>query len=195
MIAAHALKIASSVSGTPLTQLWVLMVDGIEWNMMTLNIIPPPAPPRPWIFFLRSPYFPSPVLCPLSLVPCPPRRLAFGLTFLHLSSPTWQGVGVRYAYAVTISVKRALPPQIGPGGRLLGLVRRRNTSLGEFSTNELHVAFTVLSEGIDMHGSVSPRVSGIIPSVAGVNNVSGEGQKEDWGRVAYSDLEVERQSG
>ncbi|CAN0290019.1 unnamed protein product, partial [Hapterophycus canaliculatus] len=97
-----------------------------------------------------------------------------------------QGVGVRYAYAVTVRVRRALPPP-PPAGRLLGLVRRRaaapasgpsssSTSAAGFSTTDVHVAFTRGVFFYDGGGGASL------------------GGSSGWARVAFAELEAERQS-
>lgn len=108
------------------------------------------------------------------------------------SAPGHQGVGVRYAYAVTVSVRRSLPPYVGPGERLLGLGRWRTSSPSTSSTKDLHVAFTVLSEGV----GVSPGPPGF-GAEGGTEKGGGDGEVRgrDWGRVATTEVEVERQSG
>lgn len=93
---------------------------------------------------------------------------------------------------------------MGTGGRFLGLVRRRGASLGGASTKDLHVAFTVLSEGIDfskgtsgLPGQPPPRPQPPPRGDGAKGREEASGELRDggyWGRVACSDLEVERQT-
>lgn len=112
---------------------------------------------------------------------------------------TKQGVGVRYAYAVTVSIKRALqPPPVGPGGRLFGFAKRSRPLDGDgVSTTELHVAFTVLSDGLGvsswLHGRPAGEGDGDAERGVGLTG-DGSGAEEGWGMVATADLEVERLS-
>ncbi|CAM9197351.1 unnamed protein product [Ascophyllum nodosum] len=113
-----------------------------------------------------------------------PASFSFSLVLPEKLTPTFRGVGVRYAYAVTVRIKRALPPPPSATG-LLGLVRRRPTlpASGGFSTTDLHVAFTVLSEG----PAVAPFTS------AGLGRETG-GSEGGWDGVAFAELEIERLS-
>lgn len=109
-----------------------------------------------------------------------------------------QGVGVRYAYAVTVRVRRALPPTPA-AGRLLGLVRRRpaagSSASAGFATSDVHVAFTVLSEGPDATATAVSAGAGTEAQVpGGVGDVVVGGGGSGWGRVPFAELEAERQS-
>lgn len=95
-----------------------------------------------------------------------------------------QGVGIRYAYAVTVSVRRAIQP--APVGRLFGLVRRARSGAVTYSTTDLHVPFTVLSEE---SASLSTSGSGESQAPAGPESA---GETGGWGSVVSAELEVER---
>ncbi|CAM9244924.1 unnamed protein product [Ectocarpus sp. 12 AP-2014] len=114
-----------------------------------------------------------------------PASFRFSFVLPENLTPTFRGVGVRYAYAVTVRVRRALPPPPA-AGRLLGLVRRRpaagSSASAEFSTTDVHVSFTVLSRG-------APAFDGVGGTADGIGDVG------VWGRVAFAELEAERQSG
>ncbi|CAB1111694.1 unnamed protein product [Ectocarpus sp. CCAP 1310/34] len=101
-----------------------------------------------------------------------PTSFRFSFVLPENLTPTFRGVGVRYAYAVTVRVRRSLPPPPA-AGRLLGLVRRRpaagSSASAGFSTTDVHVSFTGTADGI--------------------------GDGVSWGRVAFTELEAERQSG
>ncbi|CAN0027265.1 unnamed protein product, partial [Ectocarpus fasciculatus] len=121
-----------------------------------------------------------------------PASFRFSFVLPENLTPTFRGVGVRYAYAVTVRVRRALPPPPA-AGRLLGLVRRRpaagpSASAG-FSTTDVHVTFTVLSRGAPP--SPPPAFEdGVGGTADGISDGGG-----GWGRVAFAELEAERQSG
>lgn len=107
---------------------------------------------------------------------------------MPFSCSVLQGVGIRYAYAITVSIRRAVqPPQVGAGRRLFGLVRRTRPAIAGFSTKDLHVPFTVLSEG----PGFSSGLEGFSPPPPPIHEKGGEGVGE-WGVVESADLEVER---
>lgn len=108
--------------------------------------------------------------------------LPFSPTALHAPTVSGQGVGIRYAYAVTVSVRRAVQP--APVGRLFGLVRRARSAVVTYSTTDLHVPFTVLSEE-------TPRfaTTGSEDSQAPAGPL---GEAGGWGAVVSAELEVER---
>lgn len=130
-------------------------------------------------------------------------------TAVYLSHTHMQGVGVRYAYAVTVRVRRTLPPPPA-AGRLLGLVRRRSAAGSSaspgFSTTDVHVAFTVLSEGsgVMMAAAGGPGAAQSLTNGCGDDDVCASsgagifyegwgGSGSGWGRVAFAELETERQ--
>lgn len=119
---------------------------------------------------------------------------------IRISFPS-KGVGVRYAYAVTVRIKRALPPP--PATGLLGLVRRRPppSTSGGVSITDMHVAFTVLSEGLAPLASVGAGLVGQVDgplamatSANAVERVGTSWSKAGWDSVAFAELEVERLS-
>eukprot|EP00752_Nemacystus_decipiens_P018177 g16307.t1 len=131
-----------------------------------------------------------------------PASFRFSLVLPEKLIPSFKGVGVRYAYAITVRVRRALPPAPA-AGRLLGLVRRRtaagSSASAGFSTTDVHVAFTVLSEGPDVAtaaeagAGTAARVPGGVGVIAdGAGQVIGEGS--GCGGVPFAELEAERQS-
>ncbi|CAM9268617.1 unnamed protein product [Pylaiella littoralis] len=139
-----------------------------------------------------------------------PASFRFSLVLPDKLTPTFRGVGVRYAYAVTVRVRRTLPPPPA-AGRLLGLVRRRpaagSWASPGFSTTDVHVAFTVLSEGSDVMVAAGGGTTGGVArfltnsfgddvgvDARGVFNKGWGGSGSGWGRVAFAELETERQS-
>lgn len=96
---------------------------------------------------------------------------------------------------MTVRIRRALPPP-GATGRLLGLVRRRvpTPSSGGFSTKDVHVAFTVLSEGPDVGAGAAASGGGVWRGGGVGGEGGGDGGSGGWGGIAFAELEVERQS-
>lgn len=112
-------------------------------------------------------------------------------------------------------VRRPLPPPPATG-RLLGLVRRRpvagSSGAALFSVTDVHVAFTVLSEGLEDAAAVpgaaggsgiaglgSPPLGGGSFGGVGAGGLDGGGalgvgRGVGWGRVPFAQLETERLS-
>ncbi|CAM9687147.1 unnamed protein product, partial [Laminaria digitata] len=129
-----------------------------------------------------------------------PASFSFSFVLPETLTPTFRGVGVRYAYAVTVRIKRTLPPPTTTG-RLFGLVRRRPAApaSGGFSTKDLHVAFTVLSKG-DVAaappglGSGGDGILGAATAATAADGWRKGRGGTGWETVPFTELEVLRQS-
>lgn len=80
----------------------------------------------------------------------------------------------------------------------MGLMRRRSAApeSGGVSTKDVHVAFTVLSDGLDSTArQIGNPASGIVgPGVGVAEDGGSSGRGRGWSGVAFAELEVDRQS-